>query len=100
MENKSCMESILTDITFMECIGMLPVIVHGGGKAISRSMKEHGIEPVFLNGHRVTREKSIKVVKKVLKDKVNPDIVAILSQKGAKVEGLPGENIFKVRKKT
>jgi acetylglutamate kinase len=61
MEDKNNVESVLADITFMECVGMLPVVVHGGGKAISRSMQRHGIEPRFIKGLRVTCEKTIDV---------------------------------------
>lgn len=99
-DEKSHMEGILADVTFMECVGMLPVIVHGGGKAISRSMKEHGIESRFLKGLRITCEKTIAVVKNVIKGEVNPRIVAILEQMGAKAQGVHGEDIFKVARKT
>lgn len=99
-EDNSRAEGILADVTFMECVGMLPVIVHGGGKAISRSMKEHGIESRFLKGLRVTCEKTIRVVKKVIKGEVNPGIVAVLERMGAKARGVNGEDIFKVIRKT
>jgi len=100
MEVPEHKEGILTDITFMECVGMLPVVVHGGGKAISRGMAEHGIESKFVKGHRVTCDKTIKVVEKVIKSQVNPDIVAILESNGAKAESLHGEDIFSVTRKT
>lgn len=94
MENREHSESILQDVAFMECAGMLPVIVHGGGKAISRAMKEKGIEPRFLNGLRVTCERSIQVVQEVMNTSINPDIVATLRKHGARAEGLHGEDIF------
>lgn len=100
MEDKSHTERVLADVTFMECVGMLPVIVHGGGKAISRSMKENGIESRFLKGLRVTCEKTIRVVEKVIKGEINPGIVAVLERMGAKARGLNGEDIFKVTRKT
>ncbi|MCK5849763.1 MAG: acetylglutamate kinase [Kiritimatiellae bacterium] len=99
MEDTAHKESILTDIVFMECVGMLPVIVHGGGKAISRGMKEHGIESRFIKGHRVTCEKTIDVVEKVLKDDVNPGIVSVLEARGGKATSLHGEDVFKVGRK-
>ncbi|OGV70620.1 MAG: acetylglutamate kinase [Lentisphaerae bacterium RIFOXYA12_FULL_48_11] len=99
MENKDNVESVLSDITFMECVGMLPVVVHGGGKAISRSMKEHGIEARFIQGLRVTCEKTISVVQKVMNEEINPGIVAMLQKMGARAEGLHGEDIFSVIRK-
>jgi acetylglutamate kinase len=94
MEVRENCESILQDVAFMECAGMLPVIVHGGGKAISRAMKEKGIEPRFLKGLRVTCERSIQVVQEVMNASINPDIVATLRKHGARAEGLHGEDIF------
>lgn len=100
MEVTSYAEGILSDVAFMECVGMLPVIVHGGGKAISRSMKEAGITAKFVDGLRVTDEESIKVVERVFKTEVNPQIVEILERSGARAQGVEGEAIFSVTKKT
>jgi acetylglutamate kinase len=94
MESREHCESILQDVAFMECAGMLPIIVHGGGKAISRAMKERGIESRFVNGLRVTCERSIQVVQEVMNNSINPDIVASLRRHGARAEGLRGEDIF------
>lgn len=99
MEDKASAEGILADVTFMECVGMLPLIVHGGGKAISRSMKKQGIESRFLKGLRVTCEKTIRVIEEVFKKEINPGIVAVLQRMGAKAHGLDGEDIFKVTRK-
>ena len=99
MEDKKNVESVLSDITFMECVGMLPVVVHGGGKAISRSMKAHGIDAKFINGLRVTCEKTIRVVQQVMNEEINPGIVTMLQKMGAKAEGLHGEDIFSVVRK-
>jgi len=100
MEDAAHVEGVLEDVTFMECVGMLPVLVHGGGKAISRGMAEHGIEPRFVDGLRVTCEKTIEVVEKVIKGQVNPRIVQTLRRMGAKAESLHGEKIFRVHRKT
>ncbi|MDD4872738.1 MAG: acetylglutamate kinase [Kiritimatiellae bacterium] len=99
MEDKKHVDGILADITFMECVGMLPVVVHGGGKAISRSMKEHGIEAKFVKGLRVTCEKTINVVQKVMNEEINPGIVVALREMGANADGLHGEDIFSVVRK-
>lgn len=100
MEDPAHVEGVLEDVTFMECIGMRPVLVHGGGKAISRGMEKHGIEARFVDGLRVTCEKTIEVVEKVIKGEVNPRIVRILRRMGAKAETLHGEEIFRVHRKT
>ncbi len=100
MEDPAHVEGVLSDVTFMECVGMKLVLVHGGGKAISRGMAEDGIDSKFLHGLRVTCEKSIHVVERVLKTDVNPRIVKMLRRKGAEAKSLHGENIFHVTRKT
>lgn len=100
MEKPEHVQGVLADITFMECVGMLPVIVHGGGKAISRSMEQEGIAAKFIDGLRVTCEKTIDVVHNVMRGEVNPGIVSKLRSMGARAEGVHGEDIFKVHKKT
>jgi len=100
MEEKSNVEGVLKDVAFMECVGMRPVVVHGGGKAISRGMNTHGIQPTFVGGHRVTCEQTIKIVEKVIKEEVNPFIVRTLRQMGAEAETLNGEEVLHVVRKT
>jgi len=100
MEDPAQVESVLADVTFMECVGMKIVLVHGGGKAISRGMLEDGIESKFLHGLRVTCERSIRVVERVLKTDVNPRIVKLLIAKGAVARSLHGESVFRVTRKT
>jgi acetylglutamate kinase len=82
----------------MECVGLRPVVVHGGGKAISRSMKENNIAPDFLHGLRVTDEQTIHVVEKVLNREVNPHLVEIIQQFHGKARGIHGEDIIRVDK--
>jgi acetylglutamate kinase len=91
---------VLTDIALMECVGMHPVVVHGGGKAISRAMRERGIESKFVRGQRVTCEETISVVQDVMNQSVNPGIVESLIAAGAKAVGLRGEQILTVTKMT
>jgi acetylglutamate kinase len=100
MEEKSHAEGVLADVTFMECVGMRPVIVHGGGKAISRRMKERGIEARFVKGLRVTCEETIKVVEKTINEEINPEIVDTLTRMGAPARGLKGSDVFHVVRKT
>ena len=100
MEEKSHVQGILEDVTFMECVGMLPIIVHGGGKAISRGLRESGVDSSFLHGLRVTCERSIEIVERVIKEQVNPSIISLLEQMGAQVKTVHGETILTVTKKT
>ena len=99
MEVQKNMQSILADVAFMECAGMRPVIVHGGGKAISRGMERDGIDSRFLHGLRVTCERSIGVVERVIKEEVNPRVVRMLQDWGALAESLHGDRIFHVARK-
>jgi len=98
MENKACHDSILADAAFMECVGLKPVIVHGGGKAISQRMSEEGIRPAFVQGLRVTDKDSIRLVEEVLNDKVNPEIVKTLIAHGARAKGINGTGILQAEK--
>lgn len=98
MEERSLYESILTDIALMECVGMKPVVIHGGGKAISRRMKAAGLAPVFVRGLRVTDEAAMAVVASVLGKEVNPEIVESLAARGCRAQGIMGQNIIWARK--
>jgi len=100
MEDNACSESILTDVAFMECVGMRPLIVHGGGWAISHRMSESGLRAKFVHGLRVTDAQTIKIVADVLTNEVNPGIVTSLRAKGAKAQILRGEDVFQVTKRT
>jgi acetylglutamate kinase len=83
-----------------ECVGLRPVLVHGGGKAISQRMKDAGLRPVFLKGLRVTDDESILIVEQVLNNEVNPEIVKSLEEYGCKARGIHGEHILSVVKHT
>jgi acetylglutamate kinase len=100
MEVPENLENLLVDIAFMNAVGIKVVLVHGGGKAISRGMLNAGIESEFVNGLRVTCDKSIKVVESVIKDEVNANVVSILKKHKAMACSLHGDEIFVVEKKT
>jgi len=100
MEERRNVENILTDVAFMECVGMRPVLVHGGGKAISRAMTEAGLHPKFVKGLRVTDDATIKVVESTLKNTVNASLLEILAAKGAKTKRIDGNTVFEVEKRT
>ncbi|MEI6147923.1 MAG: acetylglutamate kinase [bacterium] len=99
MEDKRHVESILTDVAFMECVGMLPVLVHGGGKAISRAMTEAGLQARFVQGLRVTDEAAIAVVEETIKNRVNSALLNTLEERGAQARRVDGPSIFKVEKR-
>lgn len=88
------------DIAFFAAVGINIVVVHGGGKAITRAMETSGLKANFINGLRVTDEATIAVVKKTLDDVVNKDVCdAIVSAKG-KPKGLPGDTVLVCQKLT
>ena len=100
MESEIGYRNILKDVAFMECVGLRPVLVHGGGKAVSKRMREQQIPSDFLHGLRVTGAESINVVENVLNGEVNPHLVDILESYGGKARGIHGEDILRVKKHT
>jgi len=98
MESEIGYRNILKDVAFMECVGLQPVLVHGGGKAVSKKMREAHIQPNFVHGLRVTDEATIRVVESVLNGEVNPHLVEIIENYGGKARGIHGEDIIKVKK--
>ena len=99
IEDNRLREGILQDIVFMSYVGMKPVLVHGGGPAISARMRKCGIEPKFTKGLRVTDGKTIKIVEEVL-SVVNKKIVQEIKILGGNAAGLSGkkDGLIKVRK--
>jgi len=81
-------DSILRDVVFMGCVGMRPVVVHGGGGAISRRLKEQGITPSFVAGLRVTDNATMKIVEEVILE-VNRTIVSRIEEMGGRACGIP-----------
>ena len=100
MDSDANLDSLMDDIAFMRAVGMKVAIVHGGGKAISRAIAAEGGEPRFVDGQRVTDERSMEIVRRTLNNVVNPDIVRRLSNRGANARPLHGNWIFKARKIT
>jgi len=100
MEVPENLESLLVDIVFMNAVGMKVVLVHGGGKAISRGMQAAGITAEFINGLRVTDQHSIKVVEDVIKNIVNANVVETLAKHGARAAAMHGDEVFTVERKT
>src|SRR5882672_12012350 len=90
MEDDGVVERFLRDVVFLEAVGINPVLIHGGGKAITHRMREAGLKPRFVNGLRVTDEQSIRIVEEVLDGIINPGIVTKLQGFGGKAVGLRG----------
>ena len=88
MENDRAMIHLLLDVVFMETVGMRPVVVHGGGAAITRAMAEAGLEPRFVQGRRYTDEATLEIVEKVLAGEVNEHIARRINELGGRAEPL------------
>jgi acetylglutamate kinase len=82
------------DIAFLAAVGINVVVVHGGGKAITRAMESSGLKADFINGLRVTDEATVAVVKKTLDEVVNRDVCAAISTARGKPKGLPGDTVL------
>jgi len=89
---------VARDVVFLEAVGINPVVVHGGGKAITRAMEAAGLQSKFVQGQRVTDEATVKVVDQVLSREINPEIVKTIENLGGKAKGLTGSDIFTCHK--
>ena len=94
MEVEDNLNSLMDDVAFMRAVGMKIVIVHGGGKAISKAIKESGHEPQFVEGLRVTDEKTMEIVRHTLNNVVNTDLVRRLHSRGSNARPLHGNWLF------
>lgn len=94
MENPELVKKVMRDIVFLEVVGINPVIVHGGGKAISAAMAKAGLKAEFIGGFRVTSPEAIAIVEKTLTDTLNPGLVEMLREFGGKAVGVPGTDVF------
>ena len=92
MKDGRLKEKVIRDIVLLSCVGMRPVVVHGGGPEINIWLEKLGIEPQFKNGLRVTDAATMEVVEMVLVGKVNKEIVSLINQAGGKAVGLCGKD--------
>ncbi|WP_448596230.1 acetylglutamate kinase [Thermoleptolyngbya sp.] len=99
MKDSSLKETVIRDIVFLSCVGLRPVVVHGGGPEINTWLDKLGIEPQFKNGLRVTDAATMDVVEMVLVGRVNKELVALVNQAGGSAVGLCGKdaNLIKAR---
>lgn len=88
------------DIVLLKYVGLNPIVVHGGGKEISRWMERLGKEAVFIDGLRVTDKDTMEVTEMVLSGKINRELVSMLNSAGGRAVGLSGKdaNLFTARK--
>jgi acetylglutamate kinase len=98
MEDDHLIERLLRDVVFLEAVGINPVLVHGGGKAITQRMREAGLSPRFVNGLRVTDEVAIRIVEEVLDEVIRPRIVGTIKEFGGRAQGFSGRDVFKAKK--
>ncbi|MHC4889758.1 MAG: acetylglutamate kinase [Planctomycetota bacterium] len=82
LEDTSLQKKLLTDIAFMATVGIQPIIVHGGGKAITKAMSEAGLEPVWVQGRRYTDQRTLTIVEHTLVHKINTPICETLTELG------------------
>ncbi|MEM6471377.1 MAG: acetylglutamate kinase [Planctomycetota bacterium] len=88
LDDAEALMHILIDVIFMETVGMKPVVVHGGGKAINRALDEAGIEATFIQGRRYTDDATLKVVKRVLAGEVNRGLTSEIERLGGRAKSL------------
>jgi acetylglutamate kinase len=88
MDDESALSNLLTDIVFMNYVGMQPVLVHGGGKAINDAMHKAGLEPQMVQGRRYTDERTLAIAEHVLCDQINKFIVNFIQTQGCEAMGL------------
>ena len=100
MSNEELQKNVIKDVTLLKLVGFKPIIVHGGGKEISRWVGKVGKEAKFVNGLRVTDEETMEIAEMVL-NKVNKSLVTMVQELGVKAVGISGKDggLLKVEKK-
>lgn len=88
LEDVELQKQLLKDVVFMSTVGMRPIIVHGGGKHISRAMGEAGIEPVWVHGRRYTDERTLTIVEHTLIHEVNSKLCQSITELGCEAMAL------------
>lgn len=91
---------VASDIAFLAAVGINVVVVHGGGKAITRAMQESGLKANFINGLRVTDEATVAIVKKTLDEIVNKEVCEAVASAKGRPKGLPGDSVLVCQKLT
>ncbi len=94
MEEENALRQVATDLVFLASVGIRVVVVHGGGKAITRAMADAKIEPVFKNGLRVTDSRTVAIVEKTLNAETNKGIVDQMRALGGRPIGVHGQSVL------
>ena len=89
---------VASDVVFLEAVEINPVVVHGGGKRISKALETAGMESRFVNGLRYTDADSVEIVDRVLSIEINPEIVDLINSLGGVAKGFAGTEIFTCKK--
>jgi acetylglutamate kinase len=97
MDDPELVREVMRDIVFLEVAGIQPVIVHGGGKAISAAMQESGLEAEFIGGLRVTSADAIEIVDHTLHGEINQGLVKTINEFGGKATSIHGTSVFKAK---
>jgi acetylglutamate kinase len=97
MDREESLKTVMQDVVFMEIVGMRPILVHGGGPAISAEMKRRGLTPKFVKGHRVTDAETVKIAAEVLGNVINADIVKKILDQGGRAKGIINEDRKTIR---
>ncbi len=92
MKDSTLKDKVIRDIVFLSCVGLRPILVHGGGPEINSWLNKLGIEAQFKNGLRVTDAPTMDVVEMVLVGRVNKEIVSLINQAGGKAVGMCGKD--------
>lgn len=92
MVSQNLRSNFARDIILLRYVGIKPVVVHGGGPQIGKTLERMGLETRFVHGHRVTDDETMDVVEMVLGGKVNKEIVALIQKHGGKAVGLTGKD--------
>ena len=95
MEDPELVKSAMCDVVLLEAIGIRPIVVHGGGKAISAELKKQDIPVKFVNGLRYTDERTIGIVDDVLHNQVNANLVSLGEAAGGKMRGISGKKVLR-----
>jgi len=88
IDDQALQKKLLADVVFMATVGIRPVLIHGGGKAITKAMNESGLEPQWVNGRRYTDERTMAIVEHVLIHDINASICETIKQLGCDAMGL------------